>query len=169
MQHDSIGTGDKVKFSEGERADQVFVLASELVYFAQKSVTKEADLCLAEYGYGRAHYRAMHMIRHHHAATTSDLLKLLKIKAASLNRVMRELIRDGHVVQENNSDDRRVRHHYLTVKGSELQQRVFDLQKRVFAHVFEESGRASVQEFLKVLYLLVPEEEREFLSGNLSF
>ncbi len=145
--------------------DSIFVLTSELIFYSQKIGSKLADDHLAKFGLGRAHYRVLHMVRYHEGITTNGLLQHLMIKAASLNRVMKDLIKGGYVVQENNTEDRRQRYHYLTKKGLELQSAAFALQREVLEPAFDEAGPEAVEKFLQVLRLMVNDKERSLLSS----
>jgi len=144
--------------------DPVIVLASELMLYGHRFARKAADAELSKIGLGRAHFRALHMIRHHQGIMTNQLLRQLEIKAASLTRVMKELISQGYVAQETDIEDRRLRHHYLTEKGDKLYAEIFLIQQRVFKSAFDTAGEEAVKNFLTVLHLMLPEESADLLS-----
>ena len=81
----------------------------ELLFFAYRDFTGDPDRILAERGYGRAHHRAIHFIRHRPGVTVAGLIDVLSVTKQSLNRVLRQLIDDGLVMQTVGEEDRRQR------------------------------------------------------------
>ena len=53
--------------------------AIELLFFAYRDFTGEADTVLANFGFGRAHHRAIYFIARNPGISVSDLLGILKI------------------------------------------------------------------------------------------
>ncbi|MEC5289999.1 MarR family transcriptional regulator [Aurantimonas sp. C2-6-R+9] len=92
----------------------------ELLFFAYREFTADADSILARYGFGRAHHRILHFVNRAPGMTITDLLDLLQITKQSLSRVLRQLIDDGFIRQMPGVEDRRQRCLYPTVKGREL-------------------------------------------------
>ena len=72
----------------------------ELLFFAYRDFTAEADAVLAEFGLGRAHHRVLHFVNRHPALRVADLLEILKITKQSLARVLKELVDQGWIVQK---------------------------------------------------------------------
>ncbi|MGB0584771.1 MAG: MarR family winged helix-turn-helix transcriptional regulator, partial [Candidatus Puniceispirillaceae bacterium] len=89
----------------------------ELMFFAYRDFTGEADSILAEQHMGRAHHRAIYFIGRNSGITVSDLLTILCITKQSLSRVLSGLMRDGYVFQKPGATDRRQRLLYLTETG----------------------------------------------------
>lgn len=92
----------------------------ELMFFAYRQFTADADAILASYGFGRAHHRILHFVNRSPGITIAELLDLLKITKQSLSRVLRQLIDEGFVAQLPGEEDRRQRRLYPTPKGREL-------------------------------------------------
>ncbi len=92
----------------------------ELLFFAYREFTTDADSILAQYGFGRAHHRILHFVNRDPGMTVADLLDLLQITKQSLSRVLRQVIDDGFVSQVPGDEDRRQRLLYPTVKGRAL-------------------------------------------------
>ena len=69
--------------------------AIELLFFAYRDFTGEADALLSDYGFGRAHHRAIYFIGRNPRISVSDLLAILKITKQSLSRVLGQLIDEG--------------------------------------------------------------------------
>ena len=92
----------------------------EMMFFAYRDFTGEADSILAEQDMGRAHHRAIYFIGRHPGITVSDLLSILNITKQSLSRVLSGLMKDGFVLQKPGASDRRQRLLYLTETGIAL-------------------------------------------------
>ena len=81
-------TGEQLLFLTDEQLRQ----GIELMFFAYRGFTADPDRILEDYGYGRAHHRALHFINRHPKLTVNDLLDILGVTKQSLNRVLRHLI-----------------------------------------------------------------------------
>ena len=79
----------------------------ELMFFAYRDFTGEADDVLAELGLGRAHHRVIYFVGRQPNMTVSDLLTILKITKQSLSRVLSHLIAEGYIHQEKGARDKR--------------------------------------------------------------
>ena len=105
----------------------------ELLFFAYRDFTNEADELLSEIGLGRAHHRVIYFVGRTPNMTVSQLLAILKITKQSLSRVLSALVETGHVVQHTGPEDRRQRLLYLTESGNLLETRLTEVQGRRFA------------------------------------
>lgn len=102
----------------------------ELLFFAYRDFTGDADAILAEYGYGRAHHRVLHFITRYPGLRVADLLLILNITKQSLARVLRQLVESGLVVQSAGDTDRRERRLNVTPAGRGLVRRLVGAQAR---------------------------------------
>ena len=66
----------------------------ELLFFAYREFTTDADSILMRYGFGRAHHRVIYFVGRNPGITVSDLLAILRITKQSLSRVLSDLIRE---------------------------------------------------------------------------
>lgn len=123
----------------------------ELMFFAYRDFTGEADWILAEKNMGRAHHRAVYFIGRHPGITVSNLLIILCITKQSLSRVLSGLMKDGYVIQKRGLIDRRQRLLFLTKVGSAFESRLTSIQARRFAAAYRESGVDAVDGFQQVL------------------
>ena len=130
----------------------------ELMFFAYRDFTGEADMLLAGYGLGRAHHRALYFIGRHPDMPVSDLLEILNITKQSLSRVLSQLIDEDYVEQRSGVHDRRQRLLRLTEKGRKLEQDVNDVQSKRFAKAYSKCGVGAVDGFQRVLSQLLDEE-----------
>ena len=135
--------------------------AMELLFFAYRDFTGEADAVLAEFGFGRAHHRVIYFVGANPGITVSELLQILKITKQSLSRVLGELINDGFVSQRTDSADRRRRRLFLTAKGADLERLLTERQSQRLADAFRAAGADAVEGFRTVLRGVINEEDRE--------
>ena len=133
----------------------------ELMFFAYRDFTGEADSLLAEQNMGRAHHRAIYFIGRNPGITVSELLAILNITKQSLSRVLSALVETGHVEQQTGPEDRRQRLLYLTKTGTELESRLTEIQGRRFARAYREAGMTAVEGFQRVLQGLLDSDTRQ--------
>ena len=131
--------------------DEQLLQGIEAMYFAYKGFTADPDKILRDYGYGRAHHRAIHFINRNPHLKVNDLLDILGITKQSLNRVLRQLIADGLVQNQIGKKDRRERLLHLTQNGIELEQRLSAAQRQRMREAYRAAGPDAVNGFRKVL------------------
>ena len=130
----------------------------ELMFFAYRDFTGEADALLADYCLGRAHHRVLYFVGKYSGMTVSDLLSILRITKQSLSRVLSHLIAEGYVRQQIGDTDKRQRLLFLTSRGSALEARLTDIQCKRFANAYLQSGASDVAGFEQVLNALLDEQ-----------
>jgi len=102
----------------------------EKLFFAYRETFSDAKKTLDKYSIGIAHHKVMHLLSMYKGITVSRLLKKLKITKQSLNRVLKDLIKLEIVSLKKGKTDTRLRHVYLTIKGEELFNQIFSIQKK---------------------------------------
>lgn len=132
----------------------------ELLFFAYRDFTAEADAVLAEYGFGRAHHRVIYFVGRNPGITVSDLLDILRITKQSLGRVLGQLVLDGFIIQRPGPRDRRQRLLELTGKGMALERRLTGRQAEAIARACAGAGPEAVEGFRQVLLGLVQDSDR---------
>ena len=123
----------------------------ELMFFAYRDFTGEADWFLTEKNMGRAHHRAIYFIGRHPGTTVSDLLTILCITKQSLSRVLSGLMKDQYVVQKPGATDKRQRLLFLTKTGEEFESQLTSMQARRFTTAYRGAGVEAVEGFQRVL------------------
>ena len=123
----------------------------ELLYFAYRDFTAEADAMLARYGFGRAHHRVIYFVGRHPHMSVSELLGILRITKQSLSRVLGQLVQQGFILQKPGRSDRRQRLLELTEKGTELERQLSETQRQRIARAYREAGAQAVEGFRKVM------------------
>lgn len=135
----------------GTQPDDGIVSTVELLYFAYRDFTGDADALLAELGFGRAHHRVLHFIGRSPGLRVADLLDILKITKQSLARVLKQLVDTGYVAQSAGAHDRRERRLHLTSEGRILSLRLLAMQERRIARALAATPpgtREAVEQFL---------------------
>ena len=137
---------------------ETLIRGIELLFYAYRDFTGEADSILAEIGLGRAHHRVIYFVGKNSGMTVSDLLSILRITKQSLSRVLSHLIAEDYVRQEVGDVDKRQRLLFLTPKGVMLEARLTDIQSKRFANAYLKSGASDVAGFEHVLHALLDKE-----------
>jgi DNA-binding MarR family transcriptional regulator len=133
----------------------------ELLFFAYRQFTGEADVLLARYGFGRAHHRVIYFVGREPGMTVSALLRILGITKQSLARVLSQLMREGFVVQRTDSADRRRRRLYLTPEAEALEGTLTGRQMAQIAAAFAEAGPVAAEGFRAVLLAMIDPLDRQ--------
>ena len=165
MQRSSFGAkpigGEQLLFLTDEQLRQ----GIELMFFAYRGFTADPDRMLEDYGYGRAHHRALHFINRHPGLTVNDLLDILGVTKQSLNRVLRQLVEDGLVESRVGQQDRRQRNLHLTTEGAALERKLSDAQRSRMRKAYMDAGAEAVHGFRSVLEKMIDPEIRSRAMG----
>ncbi len=139
----------------------------EAMFFAYRGFTADPDRILQEFGYGRAHHRAIHFINRSPGTTVNNLLSILGVTKQSLNRVLRTLVEDGLVDSRVGTRDKRERHLYLTDAGADLERQLSEAQRTRMRTAFRNAGPEAVAGFRAVLEQMMDADmRRHYLDGD---
>jgi DNA-binding MarR family transcriptional regulator len=133
----------------------------ELLFFAYRDFVSDADDVLDTFGFGRAHHRVLHFVNRNPGMKVAELLDILKITKQSLARVLKQLIDEDYVVQEEGAKDRRQRLLYVTPKGEILAMRLAGLQTTRIAHALSELGVGGHEAARRLLTAMIDADDRE--------
>ena len=146
--------------------DEELRQAIELLFFAYRDFTARADGILAQQHFGRAHHRVIYFVGRHPNMPVCELLEVLAITKQSLSRVLRQLIREGYIVQRPGKTDRRQRLLHLTDEGRSLERELTVHQCVRIAAAYEGAGALAVEGFRKVMLGIMDAAVRtRFLAG----
>lgn len=137
----------------------------EAMFFAYRGFTADPDRILEQYGYGRAHHRAVHFINRAPGTTVNNLLDILGVTKQSLNRVLRSLIDDGLVESRVGTRDKRERHLHLTEAGAALERELSEAQRARMRAAYREAGPEAVAGFRRVLEQMMDAESRALFNA----
>jgi DNA-binding MarR family transcriptional regulator len=128
-----------LRAAERARAEPIWDII-ELLFFAYRDFTGDADEVLAKLNFGRAHHRVLHFVNRQPGLKVAELLDILKITKQSLGRVLRQLIEHGYVIQKEGANDRRQRLLYVTPRGEALAMKLAGLQTERIARALARLG-----------------------------
>ena len=129
----------------------------EQIFYAYRETYSDPKKILKKYSFGTAHHRVIHLIERHSGITISGLLSKLKITKQSLNRVLRDLIKNKTIMIKKGEVDSRQRHIFLNEKGKKLFDEIFFEQKKRIYNALKKSDADSVIKFKNVLDKIINE------------
>jgi len=157
------------RVSQGESllflTDEQLRKGIEAMFFAYRGFTADPDRILEQYGYGRAHHRAVHFINRSPGTTVNNLLDILGVTKQSLNRVLRTLIEDGLVESRVGTNDKRERHLFLTEAGEELERELSEAQRSRMRSAYKQVGPGAVAGFRQVLEQMMDPKSRKLFNA----
>lgn len=163
----TTATGDAAGSSMPPENEAALRRVVELLFFAYRDFTADPDAILTEYGFGRAHHRAIYFVGRAPGITVSDLLTTLRITKQSLARVLNQLVSDGFIEQRADATDARRRCLFLTDAGTDLEARLSGVQftriERALAEATQSLGTSKAETanaFTTVLKAMLDDEDK---------
>ena len=138
----------------------------ELLFYAYRDFTAEADGMLLQYGFGRAHHRVIYFVGRYPGIRVGELLAILRITKQSQSRVLGQLLREGYVTHKPGPTDRRERRLELTATGVELERQLTETQRARVAAAYRAAGATAVEGYKRVLLGLIDETDRARFVGT---
>ena len=129
----------------------------EQIFYVYRDTYSDPRKILKKYSFGAAHHRAIHLIERHEGLTVSDLLSKLKITKQSLNRVLRDLIKNNTILLKKREVDSRQRKIFLNEKGKKIFEEIFIEQKKRIYNALKNSDSDSVIKFKSILNKIINE------------
>ena len=129
----------------------------EQIFYAYRETYSDPKKILKKYSFGTAHHRVIHLIERHSGITVSGLLNKLKITKQSLNRVLKDLIDLDAITFKKDKKDTRIKHIYLSEKGSKLYNEIFSVQKKRIYKALLNSNTKEVLYFKSILNKIINE------------
>ena len=129
----------------------------EKIFMGYRETFSDAKNVLNNYSIGIAHQKVILLISLHEGITISELLKKLKVTKQSLNRVVKELKKLEAIKFIKNKKDSRIKHVYLSEKGSKIFDEIFSIQKKRIYNALLQSSSKEVSHFNNVLMKIINE------------
>ena len=129
----------------------------EQIFYAYRETYSDPKKILKKHSFGAAHHRAIHLIERHEGITVSGLLNKLKITKQSLNRVLRDLLKNKAILIKKGEIDSRQRKIFLNEKGKKLFDEMFFEQKKRIYNALKSSDADSVIKFRNILKKIINE------------
>jgi DNA-binding MarR family transcriptional regulator len=141
-------------------ADARLVTVIELLFFAYRDFTRDADAILSKFSLGRAHHRVLHFVDRNPGLRVADLLEILKITKQSLAPVLKQLVDAGWIAQQTGVADRRERRLRATAKGANLARRLDRVQAERVAQALEACEPGHEDAVRGFLFAMINSNER---------
>ncbi len=122
-----------------------------LMHRALRELVRRPDRVLAQYGLGRAHHRALFMIRRAGEITVGELAAHLAVTNQALHKTLQPLLRQALVLTSIDAQDARRRRLALSAAGAALEREISGMQREVFATVRKEVGEACMDDWCRVM------------------
>ena len=129
----------------------------EQIFYAYRETYSDPKKILKKYSFGTAHHRAIQLIERHEGLTVTDLLNKLKVTKQSLNRVLKDLVKNKTIQLKKGEVDSRQRQIFLNEKGKKLFEEIFSHQKKRIYNALRDSDSDSVIKFKSVLAKIINE------------
>ena len=130
----------------------------EKLFISYRESFNDAKKTLNKYSLGIAHHKVIHLISLHEGITISNLLRKLKITKQSLNRVIKELNKLEIIQFKKGEKDTRLKHVFLTKKGSRIFEEIFSSQKKRIYNALLNSSSNEVNNFNNVIKKIINEK-----------
>jgi DNA-binding MarR family transcriptional regulator len=133
----------------------------ELLFFAYRDFVGDPDDVLSKLGFGRAHHRVLHFVNRNPGMKVADLLDILRITKQSLGRVLKQLVDEDYIVQQEGANDRRQRLLFVTSKGEALAMKLARLQTARIARALAELGPGAHEAARRFLIAMTDADGRD--------
>ncbi|MEK9716746.1 MAG: MarR family transcriptional regulator [Pelagibacteraceae bacterium] len=127
----------------------------ELLLKTYSASFSDSEQVLKNKSLGKAHHRLIVLVDNNPGIKVTEILNILKITKQSLSRVLQELKDKSIILQEKGSADGREKLLFLSDKGKEYSQSIFNSQKKRILNAFKNSSPDEVQYFKNVLKKII--------------
>ena len=127
----------------------------EKLFVGYREIFSDSKKVLDKYSIGLAHNKVIHLLSMYEGISISDLLKRLKVTKQSLNRVLKDLIKLEAIEFKKNEQDTRFKHVYLSEKGKNISNEIFQTQKKRIYNALLNSKSEEVLNFDSVLHKII--------------
>jgi len=117
--------------------------ALELFHFAFRAFTAKPDQLLEARGLQRVHHRILYFVGRNPEIRVSGLLAILGVTKQALHAPLRQLIAMNLIQDSPDATDKRGKCLALTAEGAKLEAALSGAQRKLLAHVFEQTGHDS--------------------------
>ena len=127
----------------------------ERLFVSYRESFVDAKKILNKYSIGIAHHKVIHLLSMYKGITISELLKKLKVTKQSLNRVLKDLIKQDAISFKKDEKDTRIKHVFLNEKGKKIFDEIFGIQKKRIYNALLNSSSEEVINFDNVLSKII--------------
>ena len=127
----------------------------EKLFVSYRESFADSKKILNKYDIGLAHQKTIHLISTYEGISISELIGKLKVTKQSLNRVLKDLIKIEVIFFNKDENDTRVKRIFLTKKGKEIFNEIFEVQKKRIYNALLNSSSQEVLNFDQVLNKII--------------
>ena len=127
----------------------------ELLLKSYTSSFSDSEQTLKRNSLGKAHHRLIILVDNKPGLKVSEILNNLKVTKQSLNRVIQDLIKKDLIILKKGEKDGREKKIYLTDKGINFSDSIFNSQKSRILSAFKKSSPDEVLYFKNVLKRII--------------
>ena len=127
----------------------------EKLFVSYRETFADSKKILNKYDIGLAHQKTIHLISTYEGISISQLIGKLKVTKQSLNRVLKDLIKIEIIFFNKDENDTRVKRIFLTKKGKEIFNEIFEVQKKRIYNALLSSNSEEVINFDNVLKKII--------------
>ena len=127
----------------------------QLLFYAYRETFSDPKDVLSKKFFGPAHLRSLNLIERHPGISLGELIFKLKVTKQSLNRVLRDLIKEKMIKQIKDENDTRKKNLFLDKEGKIFFDIVYKAQKKRIFNALKNSNAESVIKFKQVLKKIV--------------
>ena len=127
----------------------------EKLFVSYRESFADSKKILNKYDIGLAHQKAIHLISTYQGISISELIGKLKVTKQSLNRVLKDLIKLEIIFFNKDENDTRIKHIFLTKKGTVIFKEIFEIQKKRIYNALLNSSSEEVVNFDNVLEKII--------------
>ena len=136
-----------------------------LMHRAFRELVRGPDTLLAQYGLGRAHHRALFMIRREGELSVGDLAAQLAVTTQALHKTLQPLLQQALVLTRADAVDARRKCLTLSAQGVHLEAQISGMQREVFARVHSTVGDPCMEDWCRVM-IAMEKEALALLPGS---
>ena len=130
----------------------------EKLSITYRETFSDSKRILNRYSLGLAHHKVIHLLSMYKGISITELLRRLKVTKQSLNRVLKDLIDLDVIIFKKDNKDTRIKHVYLSEKGSKLFNEIFSIQKKRIYKALIKSNSKEVLYFNNILNKIINEK-----------
>ena len=127
----------------------------QLLFYAYRETFADPKDLLSKKYFGPAHLRALNLIERNPGISLTDLIFKLKVTKQSLNRVLRDLLKNKMIKQIKHREDTRKKNLVLDREGKQFFETVYNAQKKRIFNALRNSEPESVIKFKEVLKKII--------------
>tara|TARA_Y100000992_G_scaffold178466_1_gene120421 strand:- start:631 stop:1068 length:438 start_codon:yes stop_codon:yes gene_type:complete len=127
----------------------------EKLFISYRESFSDCKKVLNKHSIGLAHHKVIHLVSMYNGITISQLLKKLKITKQSLNRVLKDLIKQNILIFKKDEKDTRIKHIFLSNLGEKIFNEIFVIQKKRISSALLKSSSEEVISFDNVLKRII--------------